>query len=79
MRATTYNQLFITDHPAEMSQADKKKAPQQNPAWLRCFELMINGKEIANAYTIQTNSTEQRGSALKSRRLMERGDEAMFH
>ena len=46
--AGTYiQQSFITDYPIEMSPLTKKQ--RDNPALTERFELMVNGKELANA------------------------------
>jgi len=62
---------FITDYPVEMSPLTKKH--RSKPGLVERFELMINGKEIANAYSELNDPLEQRA------RFEERGDdEAMF-
>jgi lysyl-tRNA synthetase class 2 len=68
---------FIIDYPVEMSPLTKKH--RSKPGLVERFELMINGKEIANAYTELNNPLEQRERFEDQVRLMERGDdEAMF-
>jgi lysyl-tRNA synthetase class 2 len=68
---------FITDYPVEMSPLTKKH--RSKPGLVERFELMINGKEIANAYTELNDPIEQRQRFEEQVKLMERGDdEAMF-
>jgi lysyl-tRNA synthetase class 2 len=68
---------FITDYPVEMSPLTKKHRDKQG--LVERFELMINGKEIANAYTELNDPLDQRERFEEQARLMERGDEeAMF-
>ena len=68
---------FITDYPVEMSPLTKKH--RSKPGLVERFELMINGKEIANAYTELNDPVEQRERFEEQVKLMERGDyEAMF-
>ena len=68
---------FITDYPIEMSPLTKKH--RSKPGLVERFELMINGKEIANAYTELNDPIDQRARFEDQVKLMERGDdEAMF-
>ena len=68
---------FIIDYPVEMSPLTKKH--RTKPGLVERFELMINGKEIANAYTELNDPLEQRERFEEQIKLMERGDdEAMF-
>ena len=68
---------FITDYPIEMSPLTKKHRSSQG--LVERFELMINGKEIANAYSELNDPLDQRERFEEQTRLMERGDdEAMF-
>ena len=68
---------FITDYPIEMSPLTKKH--RSKPGLVERFELMINGKEIANAYTELNDPIDQRARFEDQIKLMERGDdEAMF-
>ncbi len=68
---------FITDYPVEMSPLTKKH--RSKPGLVERFELMVNGKEIANAYTELNDPIEQRERFEEQVKLMERGDdEAMF-
>jgi len=68
---------FITDYPVEMSPLTKKH--RSKPGLVERFELMCNGKEIANAYSELNDPIEQRERFEEQTRLMERGDdEAMF-
>ncbi len=68
---------FITDYPVEMSPLCKRH--RTNPELTERFELMINGKEIANAYTELNDPIDQRQRFEDQLKLSERGDdEAMF-
>jgi lysyl-tRNA synthetase class 2 len=68
---------FITDYPIEMSPLCKKH--RNNPELTERFELMINGKEIANAYTELNDPIDQRERFESQLALSEKGDdEAMF-
>jgi len=68
---------FITDYPVEMSPLTKKH--RSKPGLVERFELIINGKEIANAYTELNDPIDQRERFEEQVKLMERGDdEAMF-
>ena len=68
---------FITDYPVEMSPLTKKH--RSKPGLVERFELIINGKEIANAYSELNDPIEQRARFEEQTKLMERGDdEAMF-
>ncbi|NDF59684.1 MAG: lysine--tRNA ligase [Crocinitomicaceae bacterium] len=68
---------FITDYPVEMSPLCKKH--RDNPELTERFELMINGKEVANAYSELNDPIDQRERFEEQLRLSEKGDdEAMF-
>jgi lysyl-tRNA synthetase class 2 len=68
---------FIIDYPVEMSPLTKKH--RNNAGLVERFELMVNGKEIANAYTELNDPIDQRERFEEQVKLMERGDdEAMF-
>ncbi len=68
---------FIIDYPVEMSPLTKKH--RSSPGLVERFELMVNGKEIANAYTELNDPIDQRERFEAQLQLMERGDdEAMF-
>ncbi|RTL58290.1 MAG: lysine--tRNA ligase [Sphingobacteriales bacterium] len=68
---------FIIDYPVEMSPLTKKH--RDTVGLVERFELMINGKEVANAYSELNDPLDQRERFEEQVKLMERGDdEAMF-
>ena len=74
----TYIQpTFITDYPIEMSPLTKKH--RDNPNLTERFELMVNGKELANTYSKLNDPIDQEERFQDQLRLSEKGDdEAMF-
>ena len=68
---------FIMDYPVDMSPLCKRH--RNNPELTERFELMINGKEVANAYSELNDPIDQRQRFEDQLKLQERGDdEAMF-
>lgn len=68
---------FITDYPIEMSPLTKRH--RNNPDLTERFELMVNGKELCNAYSELNDPIDQLERFHDQLRLSEKGDdEAMF-
>ena len=64
---------FITDYPKEMSPLCKEH--RENPDLTERFELMVCGKEIANAYSELNDPIDQRGRFEAQMALAEKGDD----
>jgi len=68
---------FITDYPIEMSPLTKRH--RSNPELTERFELMVNGKELANAYSELNDPIDQYERFVEQMRLADKGDdEAMI-
>ena len=64
---------FITDYPKEMSPLTKEH--RSNPKLTERFELIINGNELANAYSELNDPIEQRSRFEDQLKLSEKGDD----
>ena len=68
---------FITDYPIEMSPLTKKH--RNNPELTERFELMVNGKELCNAYSELNDPIDQRERFEAQEKAFEAGDDEANH